>query len=139
MAIPPFATIGHIGHQDAVTTRATTSYLTTIGWSGQKGFSYRRSHSPFSVGPFVHRQPAASFVPPPHENYLFNSPDALRNVCIDFVKSEGYVVNRRDLDKKERSAAVEMCAQNRYDTTTVADHYHDGTECFRCLLINAQS
>jgi hypothetical protein len=72
------------------------------------------------------------------------------------------------LTKKKRSTAVEMCAQNYYKqgrygvghnntgcpflitalkngdrgwrtTTIVADHNHDGTECFRCLLVNTVS
>jgi hypothetical protein len=38
--------------------------------------------------------------PTPYENNTFDSADALRNACVDFAKSEGYVVNQRDLDKK---------------------------------------
>ena len=50
---------------------------------------------------------------PPHKNVLFNSSDALRDACADFAKSEGYVINQRDLDKK-KSTAVEMCARNYF-------------------------
>jgi hypothetical protein len=67
-----------------------------------------------SFGP----SPAGSFVtiilaPPPYENDLFDSADAIRTACVGFAKSEGYVVNQRDLDIK-RLTAVEMCAQNYY-------------------------
>jgi hypothetical protein len=37
--------------------------------------------------------------PPPYENDLFGSADALRDACVGFAKSEGYVINQRDLDK----------------------------------------
>jgi hypothetical protein len=32
---------------------------------------------------------------------LPDSVDALRDACVDFAKSEGYVINQRHLDKKE--------------------------------------
>jgi hypothetical protein len=55
-----------------------------------------------SFGP----SPADSFMtimlsPPPYENDFFDSADAIRTACVDFAKSEGHVVNQRDLDKKE--------------------------------------
>ena len=50
------------------------------------------------------------------ESCLFDSADALQNACVDFAKSEGYVVNQRELGKKKRWTVVGMCAQNYYDT-----------------------
>jgi hypothetical protein len=50
---------------------------------------------------FFGSSPVGSFAtvmlaPPPYENVLL----ILRDACVDFAKSEGYVVNQRDLDKK---------------------------------------
>ena len=38
--------------------------------------------------------------PPPYENDLFVSANALRDACVDFAKGGGYVINQRDLTKK---------------------------------------
>jgi hypothetical protein len=53
-------------------------------------------------------------VPPLYEIDLFDSADALRNACVDFAKSDGYVVNQRDIDKN-RSRLRLKCA---HKTTT---------------------
>jgi len=39
--------------------------------------------------------------PPPYQNDLFDSLGTLQDdACVDFAKSEGYVINQRGLDKK---------------------------------------
>jgi hypothetical protein len=35
------------------------------------------------------------FAPRLYENDVFDSADALRDVCVDFAKSEGYVINQQ--------------------------------------------
>jgi len=54
-------------------------------------------HFPSPVGSFA----TIMLAPSPYESDLFDSADALRDACVDFAKSEGYVINQRDLDKKE--------------------------------------
>jgi hypothetical protein len=58
---------------------------------------FRESFGPSPAGSFT----TIMLAPPPYENDIFDPADGLRTACVDFAKSEGYVVNQQDLDKKE--------------------------------------
>jgi len=59
--------------------------------------------------------------PPPYENDLFDSADALRDAWVDFAKSEGYVVNERNLDRKRGQLRLK-CAHSKQGRSGVGLH-----------------
>jgi hypothetical protein len=73
--------------------------------------------------------------PPPYENELFDSADALQNACVDFAKSKGYVVNQRDLDKKRGRLRLK-CA---HKTTTKQGGGNVGLHLFIYLFSSRDS
>jgi hypothetical protein len=59
---------------------------------------------------------------PPKTIFLIRQ--MLFELRVDFAKSEGYVVNQRDLDKK-RLTAVEMCKTVKSSTFGITKGYYD--------------